>query len=190
MEGWPRNNGSWVDSDQGVGATSMTRSQNLPNRSLENNTENKPDWLGLKAVLEWHETSLETSGGSMAKIQIERLDDSYLIGAGANQLELETLEDLLDLYHGLKEYIDGLALDEEWIDLKAAMALCAAAGETIKIEGIRKVLARGEIVGARKESVSGLAKTENGGQWRMPRAAFLAWLAGRKVAKTDPPLGG
>lgn len=94
--------------------------------------------------------------------------DGQRIGPVLTDAEVEALVGVL------------MARPRDWLGVEQALLLCEQMGKPITGQGLRMALARGQIAGAYKESVSGRAKTDTGGQWRMPRAAFLAWLAGRR----------
>lgn len=119
--------------------------------------------------------------------------NEFIISNGdpANALRIHDLAALLKLRQRLNEYIDTQASDgpppadsplaiNEWIDTVTARKLAEEQGFTFSMTGLRSALDRGNIPGARKRSKSGRAQTEGGGQWEMPRWAFLQWLGERK----------
>ncbi len=105
---------------------------------------------------------------------IEFVDDGYVLLVNGHQvgpiLDDSAVENLIAVLQ---------ARPQEWLDTDQALALCDLRGKPIGATGLRSALARGQIAGARKESITGLAKTEQGGQWRIPRGALLAWLERR-----------
>lgn len=112
-------------------------------------------------------------------------------GDPANILRIHSLSDLLALRQRLNQYIDtqqadgpipedGPLAESEWIDTVTARRLAEDQGTRISMTGLRSALDRGNIPGARKRSKSGRAQTEQGGQWEMPRWAFLQWMEERR----------
>lgn len=129
----------------------------------------------------------------MQTFHLYQTKEQFIISNGdpANALRINGLADLLKLRQRLNEYIDTQATDgplpqdgplaaSQWIDTVTARKLAEDQGLSISMTGLRSALDRGNIPGARKRSKSGRAQTEQGGQWEMPRWAFLQWLAERR----------